>query len=90
VQGDHVFIGERGALTERGIRALCDKYSALTGVRLHPHLLRHTFSHEFLEANPGDLVGLAQILGHSNLNTTARYTQRKSDELSAAAERISY
>jgi integrase/recombinase XerC len=90
VQGGRVFVGERGPLTERGIRALCDKYSALTGVRLHPHLLRHTFSHEFLDANPGDLVSLSQILGHESLNTTARYTQRTAGQLGQASERLSY
>lgn len=85
-----VFIGERGALTPRGVRALCDKYSALTGVRLHPHLLRHTFSHVFLENNPGDLVSLSQLLGHSNINTTSRYVQRTEDQLGEATGRMVY
>jgi len=26
---------------------------------LHPYILRHTFASRYLEANPGDLVGLA-------------------------------
>ena len=90
VTSQRVFVGERGPLGERGIRSLCDKYAAFIGVKIHPHLLRHTMAHRYLEANPGDLVGLAQILGHSNLNTTARYTKRRDDELSEASERMGY
>jgi hypothetical protein len=63
------------------VRALCDKYSAITGIKLHLHLLRHTMAHQFLEDNPGELL---------NLNTTARYTKRTTEQLASAAERLNY
>ena len=87
---EKVFVGERGVLTARGIRALCEKYSAVCGFRIYPHLLRHTFAHQFLADNENDLVALAQLLGHANIQTTSRYCQRTHEALAEAADRLVY
>lgn len=90
VNSNTIFIGERGPLSDRGIRSLCDKYGMIIGVKIHPHLLRHTMAHKFLEDNQNDLVGLAQLLGHENLNTTARYTKRTHNQLAGAVDNLEY
>ena len=90
VASSTVLVGERGPLTDRGVRALCDKYSAICGIKFYPHLLRHTMAHQFLADDGNDLVSLAQILGHENLNTTKRYVQRTEGQLAEASERMSF
>jgi site-specific recombinase XerD len=90
IESPRVFVGERGPLTDRGFRALCAKYSAICGFKLHLHLLRHTMAHEYLQSNPGDLVGLSSLLGHESLNTTARYAKKTEGQLAAATDRLAY
>ncbi len=45
---------------------------------------------QFLADNGNDLVALAQILGHENLQTTSRYSQRNGEQLAEGVERLSY
>jgi len=96
IDSQRVFVGERGQLNRRGIQAIFEKYRALTGIEnLHCHVLRHTFSHNFLSSAEkggagGNLVQLAQILGHESLNTTAIYTKNSIGQLADATEKMVY
>ena len=45
---------------------------------------------QFLADNGNDLVSLAQILGHENLHTTSRYSQRSEGQLAEYAARVNY
>lgn len=90
VASPNVAIGQRGPLTDRGVRTVCDKYSAICGFKIHPHLLRPTMTHKFLADNQNDLVKLAQVLGYEDLNTTALYPKRTEDQLGEASDRQNY
>jgi integrase/recombinase XerC len=52
------------------------------------HHFRHTFAHSYLSEHPGDIAGLAEILGHSSLETTRIYSKPTLSELSARVEKI--
>ncbi len=53
------------------------------------HTLRHTFAMFYLKDNPGDLIGLATLLGHSSLDTTRIYGQPTSEMLASRVDRLS-
>jgi len=82
--------GQRGPLGRNGIARVIGKYARAAGVRLSPHTLRHCFSYRYLEQTANDLVGLAAILGHSNLNTTMGYTRKRMEDLEAAVEELEF
>lgn len=79
-----------GQYTTRGVSAVlqdCAKGSGVPKEVLHPHSFRHFFAKMFLKSN-NDITLLGDLLGHSNISTTAIYTRKSSAEQAQELDRI--
>ena len=86
---DYVFLGKRGkqlkaSIVQKQIREIRNKLRFPENTT--PHSLRHTFATELLE-NMVDLRSIQELLGHSSLSTTQKYTKVTSEKIRSVIEK---
>lgn len=79
-----LFLNKSGVtISVRGIEQMLKSYAIKYKINpavVHPHSFRHRYALNFLHNKPKELIALADILGHSCLDTTRIYTRRTAQE----------
>lgn len=91
ITGGSVFVTRTGRPVDRSnVLHEMKRLSVKAGVgadKVFPHNLRHLFAVTYYRSEK-DLMHLADILGHSNINTTRIYTAEGESSIAAAIEKL--
>jgi len=79
-----LFINRNGEpLTVRSVNRIVHKYGLKAGIKVTPHMLRHSFATHLLD-NGADIRAIQEMLGHESLSTTQVYTHITAGRLKEA------
>ncbi|WP_327445288.1 tyrosine-type recombinase/integrase [Clostridium tarantellae] len=85
---EQLFIGKRGPIKRNTVNIILKKYAKKAKVKkqkVHPHSFRHLFCKNLADNGIGIDV-IADLAGHTNVATTAIYTQRSKNELQSVLD----
>ena len=88
----HLFVTEKGSrVTEGTLRRRLYGWvreARLKKADLKPHDLRRTFGTWYLQENPGQLIELAELMGHSNLSQVRKYALSDAERARAGVAKL--
>lgn len=91
-KSEYVFVSATGGRLDRArVRRFLMDYghkAKITGIRLSPHTLRHTFAKKWILAG-GDAFSLQRMLGHTSLSITQRYVALFANDLQTQHQKYS-
>jgi site-specific recombinase XerD len=85
----YVFTTSAGRMSRQLVQIHLSQLGRAIHIQLSPHLLRHTFGKSLVDAGES-LDRVAQLMGHSDVNTTAIYTMASQVDLQRAVDKISW
>jgi integrase/recombinase XerD len=88
----HLFLNDKGErVTENTLRRRLYSWVRKSGIKkaeIKPHDLRRTFGTWYLQENPGQLVELAGLMGHSNLSQVRKYALSGAERARAGVAKL--
>ena len=75
--------------TDQAMRDRMERAVKNTGIRVHPHLLRHTFGTALAGAGV-DLDTIRRLMGHTDIKMTMRYLHAAPDRMKGAIENLPF